>query len=294
VQDSRLRWAFTGNAVAFLAVLIAMWYAGSSQQNGAAYLLLFALTALGIVSVPHAFSNVRGLTARAEAIKPAFAGQEATVPVEVINLARAPRKGLRLRLPSSSGGYEAIDELPAGKAARASVRFPASIRGEHEIKSVCLETSYPLGLLRVTKRLGVSQRYLVYPKPDGDPRLPQLNSSRPGDGRQREASEGDDFAGVRAYVPGESQRHIDWKAVARGQAMMTKQFTGDTESGPLYLDYATAGSGGLENRLSQLTLWIIEAERSRRPYGLRLPNLNISPSLGDMHFHRCLRTLALY
>jgi uncharacterized protein (DUF58 family) len=294
VQHGRVRWAFTGNAVAFLAVLIAMWYSGSSQQNGAAYLLLFALAALGIVSIPHAFSNVRGLTARAEAINPAFAGQETALPVEVTNLSRATRKGLRLRLPNSTDSYETIDHLSAGKAARASVRFPALLRGEHEIKSVCIETSYPLGLLRVTKRLALAQRYIVYPKPDGDPRLPRLNLSRPSDGRHREASEGDDFAGVRAYVPGESQRHIDWKAVARGQAMMTKQFSGETDSGPLYLDYASAGSGQLEERLSQLTLWIIEAERLRRPYGLQLPNMTISPSVGEMHYHRCLRALALY
>jgi len=280
--------------VAFLAVLMAMWYSGSSQQNGAAYLLLFALASLGIVSIPQAFSNVRGLTARAESIKPSFAGQEATLPVQLSNSSRATRKGLRVKLPNSRDNYDSIDELPAGKAARASVRFPTSMRGEHELQSVDLETSYPLGLLRITKRLHVGQHYIVYPKPDGDSNLPRVNSSRARDGRQNDRAEGDDFAGVRAYVPGESQRHIDWKAVARGQAMMTKQFTNETDYGPFYLDYSAAGSGDMENRLSQLALWIIEAERLRRPYGLRLLSIEISPSLGQMHFHRCLRALALF
>jgi len=282
--------------VAFLAVLLAMWYSGSSQQNGAAYLLLFALAALGIVSLGHAFSNVRGLAARAQAIKPTFAGQETALPVEVANLARSPKKGLRLRLLNSIDNYETIDQLAAGKAARASIRFSAATRGDHEIKSICVETRYPLGLLRVTKQLGLSQHYLVYPKPDGDPKLPRSTVARPADGSRSEARDGDDFSGVRTYVPGESQRHIDWKAVARGQPMMTKQFSGESESGPLYLDYAGAAarSGQLEQRLSQLTLWIIEAERLRRPYGLRLPNMSISPSLGEMHYHRCLRALALY
>ena len=294
MERSRVRWALTGNAVAFLAVLIAMWYSGSSQQNGAAYLLLFALTSLGIVSIPQAFSNVHGLTARAESIKPAFAGQEATLPVQVTNSSRTIKKGLRLKVPNPGSNYETIDNLPAGKPTRASVRFPTSARGEHELQSVDLETSYPFGLLRVTKRLPLGQRHIVYPKPDGQSRLPDLTSSHSGDRRQSNFREGEDFAGVRAYVPGESQRHIDWKAVARGQAMMTKQFSSEIASGPLYLDYAAAGSGDLEQRLSQLTLWIIEAERLRRPYGLRLPGIEIAPSLGEMHFHRCLRALALY
>jgi uncharacterized protein (DUF58 family) len=105
--------------------------------------------------------------------------------------------------------------------------------------------------------------------------------------------EGDDFAGVRPYILGESQRHIDWKAVARGQGLMTKQFSPEA-SGSLYLDLASAALAGLEDRLSQLALWVLEAERARRPYGLRLPSVEIAPSLGDLHFHRCLRTLALF
>jgi uncharacterized protein (DUF58 family) len=50
----------------------------------------------------------------------------------------------------------------------------------------------------------------------------------------------------------------------------------------------------MEEKLSQLTLWVIEAERARRPYGLRLPGVEISPALGQMHFHRCLRALSLF
>ena len=53
----------------------------------------------------------------------------------------------------------------------------------------------------------------------------RVTHSRP----QTELGEGDDFAGVRAYVPGESQRHIDWRAVARGQPLMTKQFAAEAE-----------------------------------------------------------------
>jgi uncharacterized protein (DUF58 family) len=104
---------------------------------------------------------------------------------------------------------------------------------------------------------------------------------------------GDDFAGVRAYVRGESQRHIDWKAVARGQPLMTKQFAAETK-GAVYLDFFELHFANLEEKLSQLTLWVIEAERARQPYGLRLPSIEISPAVGQMHFHYCLRALSLF
>jgi len=83
------------------------------------------------------------------------------------------------------------------------------------------------------------------------------------------------------------------KAVARGQALMTKQFTADSD-GLLYLDFAGVQLDDLEARLSQLALWVIEAERARRPYGLRLPTVEIPPSLGEPHLHRCLHALALF
>jgi uncharacterized protein (DUF58 family) len=74
---------------------------------------------------------------------------------------------------------------------------------------------------------------------------------------------------------------------------MTKQYTTEATS-ILYLDFASVPGDDTEARLAQLALWIIEAERARRSYGLRLPGTDITPSLGQVHFHRCLRALALF
>jgi len=294
MRPNRTRWKFTANTAAFLFVVLAMLYAGSSQQNAAAYVLLFALTSIGIVSIPHAVLNVSGLSGRASAIKPTFAGQEANLPVEISNACRSDRVGLKVRLTGMSHDFERLDRIPAGKATRATLRFPAAVRGEHEVQGISVETSYPIGVVCVEKSLPVSQRYVVYPKPAGDPNLPVTTQQSAHDRRETAISGGDEFAGVRGYIPGESQRHIDWKAVARGQSLMTKQFTAEYDSGRLYLDFRAVKSRHVEDRLSQLALWIIEAERARRPYGLRLPNVEVPPSLGDSHFHHCLRTLALF
>ena len=283
----------TGSLIGLLFILVAMWYAASSQNNAAAYLLMFALTSVFLISIPHTLLNLGGLKATAESVKPTFAGQEVSLPFEITNESRATRYGIALSLPDFDVDPERIDDIPAGKAARVILRFSAPARGEHEIGRLCLASAYPLGFLRAWRRIAVPQRYLVYPKPAGDPRLPQ-GSARSTQNRPRpEFGEGDDFAGVRAYVPGESQHHIDWKAVARGQPLMTKQFAAEGE-GLLYLDFAAVRFSDPEERLSQLALWVIEAERGRHPYGLRLPAAEIAPSHGESHFHRCLRTLALF
>ena len=274
-------------------LLFAMWYAGASQSNSAAYLLLFVLGSIVLVSVPHTMMNLTGLRATAESIKPAFAGQELAMPIEVQNESRATRSAIMISLPEFESAREVIDEIASSKAARATLRFPAGARGEYHIDRFCVTTVYPLGFLRSTKQFPAGQRFIVYPNPAGETELPKPRARAGINAAQPDAGEGDEFAGVRAYVPGESQRHIDWKAVARGQPMMTKQFV--TESaGMLYLDFNDTRFSETEERLSQLALWIIEAERARRPYGLRLPGAEIAPAVGDAHFHRCLRTLALF
>ena len=276
-----------------LFVLGAIWYAASSQNSPAVYLLLFGLTAVFLVSIPHTLLNLADVTIAPESAKPAFAGEEVSVPVEIMNCSRATRRGIELVLPGSGGKRRRVDYIAAGKAARVTLRFPAKHRGEHRVGTFRLTSIYPLGFVRVVKKFASSQTYLVYPEPSGDPRLPTQRARSPHSRPQMELGEGDDFAGVRAYVPGESQRHIDWRAVARGQPLMTKQFAAEAE-GSVRLDFFAVRFTGVEEKLSQLALWVIEAERVRRPYSLRLPNTDIAPAVGEAHFHRCMRSLSLF
>jgi uncharacterized protein (DUF58 family) len=278
---------------ALLFVLGAMWYAASSQNSAAIYLLLFALASVFLVSIPHTVINVAGVTLRVESAKPTFAGDDVRLPVEIINNSRATRYGIEVVLPGADKTRERIDCIPRRSAARLTLRFSARHRGEHKIETLDLTSCYPLGFVRALRRFMSNQTYLVYPKPAGNPQLPANRSRFADSWTQPGIGQGDDFAGVRAYMRGESQRQIDWKAVARGQPLMTKQFAAEAK-GELYLDFFELRVADVEEKLSQLTLWVIEAERARQAYGLRLPGIKISPALGQMHFHNCLRALSLF
>ena len=278
---------------ALLFVMGAMWYAASSQNSAAIYLLLFLLVSVFLVSIPHTLTNLAGVTLRVESAKPTFAGDEVCLPIEIINSFRATRYGIEVVLPDANKTRERLDCIPRESAARLTLRFSAHHRGEHKIETLELTSCYPFGFVRALRRFVSNQTYLVYPRPAGSSQLPVNRSRFANSWVQRGIGHGDDFAGVRAYVQGESQRHIDWKAVARGQPLMTKQFAAETK-GAVCLDFFELQFADVEQRLSQLTLWVIKAERARQPYGLCLPGTEISPSLGQMHFHYCLRALSLF
>jgi len=283
----------TGGFAALLFVLAAMWYGASSQNSAAVYLLLFLLTSVFLVSIPHTLINLSGVTLRVESAKPTFAGDDVSLPIEIMNSSRATRYGIEVVSPDAGKTRQRVDCVPRESAARLTLRFPAGQRGEHKIERLDLTSCYPLGFVRASRRSVFNQTYLVYPKPAGNAQLPANRSQFADNWLQQGIGPGDDFAGVRAYVRGESQRHIDWKAVARGQQLMTKQFAAESR-GAVSLDFFELRFGDVEEKLSQLTLWVIEAERARQPYGLRLPGVEISPALGQMHFHYCLRTLSLF
>ena len=278
---------------ALLFVFGAMWYAASSQNSAAIYLLLFLLASIFLVSIPNTLANLSGVNVRIESAKPTFAGDEVCFPIEITNTSRTTRYGIEAVLPDEDKTRERVDCIPRKSAARLTLRFPTHHRGEHKIGKLDLTSCYPLGFVRASKRFVSNHTYLVYPKPSGSSQLPP-NQSRFADSRvQQGIGHGDDFAGLRDYVPGESQRHIDWKAVARGRPLMTKEFAPET-MGAVSLDFFELRLVNVEEKLSQLTLWVIEAERARQPYSLRLPGVEISPAVGQMHFHRCLRALSLF
>ena len=141
----------TGSFAALLFVLGAMWYAASNQNSPAVYLLLFGLTAVFLVSIPQTLLNLADVTIAPESAKPAFAGEEVSLPVEIMNCSRTTRRGIELVLPGSGGERKRVDYIPAGKAARVTLRFPAGHRGERGVGTFRLTRIYPLGFVRVLK-----------------------------------------------------------------------------------------------------------------------------------------------
>ncbi len=135
-------------------------------------------------------------------------------------------------------------------------------------------------------------RCLVYPKPDPGAGALPLDMRAKGEGNVPVRGD-EEFQSLRAYRPGDTPRQIAWKALARGQGLLVKEF-GATASADLWLDYDALQSLSTEERLSRLTWWVIEADRTQLPYGLKLPGNSIRPMLGVRHRDACLKALALY
>jgi uncharacterized protein (DUF58 family) len=287
---------FRRNWLVLLAVLTAMWYAAVSQGNSAAYLLMFFLISLVGVSAIHAHFALAGLTLRAGRVEPVFAGERVQAPIEVVNPTNRARFALAVA-PGDAVFKEALHlglpRLDARGAETVEMSLPTIRRGRFRLERAALTTVYPLGFFRSWTYKPLDAQCLVYPMPAGSlplPTGPAFNTEAPtGSG-----AGGDDYTGARAYQLGESQRHVDWRAVARGQPLLIKQFAG-AGSRRVWLEYDhLAALPDVEMRLAQLSRWVVDAEREGCTYGLRLPGFVAEPARGTRHYHRCLGKLALF
>jgi uncharacterized protein (DUF58 family) len=280
------------NTIGLGAVLLAMWYAGASQTNGAAYLLGFVLASVAAVSTVHTWANLRGVTFTADPITPVFVGEKLIIPLAAES--DNARAHFAITVCAGGTGAEAarFGEIGATGAQRAPLSAPAERRGSFSELRLRAASIFPLGFFTARRSIILRQPYCIYPRPEGDRPLPRAlaPTRQPRDGQR---VEGDDYGGVRSWQTGESQRHIDWKAAARGQPLLIKQWTGEADA-ILHLDWQALAPLDDEARLSQLARWVVLAERGGASYGLRLPGNEIPPGVGHAHYHSCLRALAVF
>jgi uncharacterized protein (DUF58 family) len=131
----------------------------------------------------------------------------------------------------------------------------------------------------------------VYPAPDASAGpLPASAGQTADEGTIAPGDE--EFAGLRAYQPGDNLRKIAWKSLARGQDLMTKEFHG-YQSGELWFDATNTQGAAFEVKLCRICHWILLADQRGIAYGLILPGVRIPPASGDQHRDACLKALAL-
>jgi uncharacterized protein (DUF58 family) len=270
----------------FGLLLVAMFIAGMNYSNGLALLLTFWLASFALVAMIQTQRGLAGLSVLRAAAEPAFAGGRILVTLEVDSpLAAAD---LDFSCPD-----QAVDRVPPtqGGASQVQIEFTARSRGVWQVPVLRLESSAPFGLFRTWTWLALDLRTLVYPRPQGDPRLPEVPGADQGE--RRLAGSLDELAGLRPFREGDSPRQVAWKAYARGAPLLVREYQGHVASAREF-DFSALAPRDTEARLSQLARWVVDAAAQNQGWTLRLPGLSALSGGGSAHRRTCLEQLALY
>ena len=278
----------TRQGYVFGFVMLLLLVASIQYALSLGFVLTFLLGSMAGIAMLHTWRNLAHLRLRPARCEAVFAGDVAFFGVAVETPSQT-RFSIALRRKGEEPVYA---DVTSGEPAGMLVPIRTTHRGLYRCGRLEVFTRYPVGFFHAWSYVDFGLTVLAYPRPDpagGSP--PTVSRSAAEEGIPVPGDE--EFNMLRAYRAGDTPRQIAWKALAREQGLLTKEFSA-TASSELWLDLADTYAGDLEARLSILAHWVITAERFGQAYGLRLPGVAIPPARGEPHRNRCLEALALY
>ena len=279
----------TKQGFAFALLLFIMLLGSINYSNSLGYFLTFLLASLSVVAIFHTYNNLLKLSFGPAICKPVFAEDEASFIVQVNNQNQQTRFSIETFTPQQ---IKTLADINENSVSTLKVKHAYEKRGLISLPRFKVESRFPFGLFRAWALIQFDQTQLVYPKPSSHSRLPVKNAGL-SEGKKQLNTGTDDFKDLRTYVEGDPLQHVHWKSFARHQTLQTKEFS-STTSDELWLNYSDTTVSGMELKLSQITRWVLLAEKENLRYGLRLPNSAIEPSAGSTHQENCLKQLALF
>ncbi len=291
----------TAQGLLYGVMLIVMLLGAINYNNSMAFMLCFLLASLAIVCMLHTYRNLNGLVVTTNNAAPVFAGQQSIFPLLVYNPEQRDRFSLSISQQKHIRQFFRRSDITAEVTCspimqkHTSVDFPLETkqRGHIRLGKLKIESRFPLGIFTAWSYLETNETGLVYPTATGKTQLPRATVTGEED-KTGLMSGSDDFSGFRKYQPGDAVNSIVWKAYAREQGLLIKQFSGKGSEKLIFSWEQVMDLATIEARLSQLCLWILIADKASIRYGLNIPGVSINESMGREHQHRCLEQLATF
>lgn len=285
----------TKEGIFFAFLVLLLLSAAINFNNSLIFFCSFLLAGIGIISMHMTQQNLLNLQFSTGHIKPVFSGQKLSIPLLVTQCGKKNKTinkySIAVQFARQTIQHQELIDVPADEKVSLTLSATTVERGYFNLPPISISTLYPLGLFHAWSNIQLSSNALVYPMPaDKQQYQPQSGENNEGQGQIGRGL--DDFSGFKSYQPGDSLKHIHWKAYAREQGLLSKVFCSSSHQ-HYWLDWQTI-PGDTEHRLSLLCRLIIDAEQKNDHYGLILPGKRIAIAQGIAHYHQCLKALALY
>lgn len=210
----------------YLIVLVASINSG----NNLIYLVLSFLTGALIVNWTLASLSMRGLSVSVRLPDEIFAGEETGIEFYVSKgwtLMQAQSLVLTIRKGNTVEDYHRpyIERIAKGESRRAkgTARFP--LRGIVTLAGAQVHCTYPFGLFSPGKLFKQPQELVIYPKLLPLEDMLEYKSEGMHNLDSCFRGQGGGLFNIRPFQPGDDFRRVHWKATAKLDVMMVKEFT---------------------------------------------------------------------
>lgn len=296
--------------IIFSFTMLSMLFIGLAYTNNLILFTTFILFSIYFVSMIYTNYNLAGIEIVDMKFQDGFAHLGQGLVLVIKNSSKNHRTALWAILESYDNSKEIhskglrpgkstdqipifIESLAPGEKKKIEHSFNWTIRGEYNFLKVTLHTTFPFGFFYSWKYFVINSILYVYPRPLGAKlEMSQIKSILDEKGEKKYQHTGE-FQEHRPYQASDSFKKVDWKAYARGLPLMTKVFEED-EQKIWYLNFNQMGPIDLEDKLSQLSLWIQEAFYRKESWELSLPTKTFPVGKNVEHYKNCLEALSSY
>jgi uncharacterized protein (DUF58 family) len=211
--------SFTREGRLYVVVTLGVGFAAVNTGNNLLYLVLGMMLGLIIISGVLSETAVRRVSVRRNLARRAEEG--AVFPVEL-----TLRNDKRYAASFSVELRDEIEGAPfkrrcfflrVGPGEERSIAYRCELarRGRRAFDGIVVSTRFPFGLFEKTRFVPLPAEVLVLPARIDVATPPLARASREGTGSVERRGLGQEFRELRAMVPGDDPRRIDWRATAR-------------------------------------------------------------------------------
>ena len=232
----------------FCAFIIVVAIAAVSTGNNLLYMVLAALLATMAVSGVASRLSIGNISVSLRFPDHIFAGDPTQLEITLNNQKRLipsfsltvaateqkDRRALRKKAhlddsPLSLGDLAHFAILPARAKAKARVTRTFAKRGVYLVNGFTLRTRFPFGFVERRRFVEASGEVVVYPRPETMDDFYNLLPLTHGELESPLKGSGSDLYAIRQYLPSDHPRYVDWKATAKTNKLMVREFTRDDD-----------------------------------------------------------------
>ncbi|MGH9401301.1 MAG: DUF58 domain-containing protein, partial [Terriglobia bacterium] len=245
--ELKIEYELTREGAVYLLITVLIAIASVNTGNNLLFMILAILLAGMLVSGILSKAVLSGLTLNLALPEHVFAGEAVRTGITIRNLKRViPAYSLTVTTGQRKTGGRVIEAaqperniltapvyapfVPARGSVRERVELRFPRRGRYHEDCFEVSSKFPFSILRRKRILLADQEILVLPRveaaQESGAALPMIRGELEGVHK----GHGSDLYALRAYQDGDSARQVDWKATAKTQKLMVREFARDEEN----------------------------------------------------------------
>lgn len=277
----RLKQKATLGSLIVVLMLFGLFLEAYMHNFNLVYIVLFFVFALAFVASPLGISNMANLTLTLQGSDRLFAKETSNIYLALTNEKNTDSYALTLECLKRT---LFIPTLKAQTKEILTLSYTPDNRGKLDMEECLLQSFFPLATIRFVLPLKLSAHKVIYPQPKGTSLETFLSRQK---GRYGQES---DFEGITPYTGNAPLSKIHWPSVAKGESAL-KKFAYEIPLEQLNFDFHASGKND-EERLSQLTRWVLECEAQNLEFQIQMPHENLNSK--RISIDEILKKLALY